>query len=307
MRDVKSLLLLLLSAGLVTTWIYHLYDKTMYSKRRTEVYIKDSIAVADGVRDSLQKIYSYTINNLDSRLDSTLNNADSLKGQLDSKLGEIYKLRNDIGVILKNRNATQSDLSTARSMINELQQKVDDLRNQNVDMEAERKRLSGVLDQLNSDMKGLEQNAKRLSDENRILTEKINIASIFVASEVKLTPVTVKNGKEQETNEAKKTNKFVISFTVQNNISEVTNAEVVIVLLEPDGQVLQNSVWDAGSFETRNEGKKNYSLKFKFEYQKGEPRNLLFSINAENYSSGNYILQIYHNGILIGKAIKSLK
>jgi len=306
MRDIKSVLLVLLSVGLISTWVYHLYDKTIYSNRRTEVYIKDSTAVADAIRDSLQKIYSLTITNLDVRLDSTKTNADSLKGQLDTKLDEIYKLRNDIGSILKNRNATRADLSNAREMIGELQQRVDELKNQNTSMEEEKKRLTDVLDQLNNDMKGLEQNIKRLGDENKTLTEKINVASIFVASEVKLTPVTVKDQREQETNQAKKTTKFVISFNVQNNISESNEAEVVIVITKPDGQVLQNSVWDAGSFETRNEGRKNYTLKMKFDYQKGEPKHLLFSLNADKYEKGNYNLQIYHNGVMIGKTTKTL-
>ncbi|MBK5270736.1 MAG: hypothetical protein JJE22_06960, partial [Bacteroidia bacterium] len=262
---------------------------------------------ADAVRDSLQKIYSNTISEMDNRLDSTRSNADSLKEELDSTLSEIYKLRNDIGGILKNRKSTKADLTLAREKISELQQRVNALRNQNTDMEKEKQRLSTVLDQLSDDMKGLEQNAKRLIDENKLLTEKINLASIFVASEVMLTPVTVKNDRELETSIAKKTSKFVISFTVQNNISENPNAEVVIIVTQPDGSVLQNSVWDAGSFETRNEGRKNYSLKFKFEYQKGEPKDLIFSLNADSYSKGNYMLQIYHNGILIGKAVKYLK
>jgi len=65
MRDIKTLLLALLSTGLVATWVYHLYDKTIYTSQKREVYIKDSIAVAEAVRDSLQKIYSSTKNELD--------------------------------------------------------------------------------------------------------------------------------------------------------------------------------------------------------------------------------------------------
>jgi len=132
MRDVKSLLLLLLSLGLVTTWVYHLYDKTIYSRKQTEGYIKDSIAVEDAVRDSLQKRYSITMNEMDTQLDSTKSNVDSLKGELDTKLIEIYKLRNDIREILKNRKASNADLRIASDKINDLQQKVDDLRNQNI-------------------------------------------------------------------------------------------------------------------------------------------------------------------------------
>jgi hypothetical protein len=111
----------MLSVGLVGTWVYHLYDKTQYSQRRTEIYIKDSMAVAEGIRDSLQKIYTSTINDLDTRLDSTRTTADSIKVQLDVKLGEIYKLKGEIDNILKNRGATKADLQLARQKIAELQ------------------------------------------------------------------------------------------------------------------------------------------------------------------------------------------
>ena len=101
MRDTKSLLLILLSFGLVGTWVYHLYDKTKYSKQRTEIYIKDSIAVAEGIQDSLHKLYSSTITNLDAELDSTKSSAGQLKGGLGNKLSEINRLKAEIAAILK--------------------------------------------------------------------------------------------------------------------------------------------------------------------------------------------------------------
>jgi len=84
-KDTKSFLIGMLSVGLVGTWVYHLYDKTQYSQRRTEVYVKDSTAVAQGVQDSLQKIYSHTINDLDARLDSTKSSAGMLQGEWKNK------------------------------------------------------------------------------------------------------------------------------------------------------------------------------------------------------------------------------
>src|SRR5687767_12453635 len=113
MRDIKSLLLVLLSAGLITTWAYHLYDKTVYSQRRTEVYIKDSVAVAEGIRDSLYKIYSYTINDLDTKLDSTVSTSDSLKSELTLKAEQIRTLQQEINGILGKKGATKEELSIA--------------------------------------------------------------------------------------------------------------------------------------------------------------------------------------------------
>jgi peptidoglycan hydrolase CwlO-like protein len=306
MRDIRSTLLVMLSVGLVGTWVYHLYDKTVYSSQRREVYIKDSAAVSDGVRDSLQKIYSYTISNLDTQLSSTKVNADSLKDQLGFKLQEIYTLKNDITIILKNRNATKADLTIAHEKIQELQNMVEALRNQNTSMEEEKSKLTAVLDQLSSDMEGLHQNMQRLDEENKSLTEKINQASVFIASEIKFMPVTVKNSREEETTLARKANKFVVSFFVQNNIKDYVNTEVYIVVLQPDGSVLKNSVWDFGTFDTRNEGKKPYTLKMHFQYQKAEAKQVLFSLTPDSYENGIYTMQIYHNGVMIGQLTKTL-
>ena len=297
----------MLSVGLVGTWIYHLYDKTQYSQRRTEVYIKDSIAVAQGVQDSLQKIYSQTINSLGTELDSAKNTTGMLKGELGNKLAEINRLRTEIAAILKRNNFKKEDLDLARRKSVELQLLVADLQNRNTTIEEEKQQIAGVLEKVTIQVKGLEANNQQLDQENKVLTEKVNQASTFVASEIKLSPVTVKNEKEQETNSAKKTSKLVVSFALQNTINTDDNAEVYVVVTQPDGQLLSTDAWESSSsIDTRNDGRKRYTRKVKFEYQKGEIKRLIFSLNADEYQKGNYNLQVYHNGYLIGQTSKVL-
>lgn len=308
MKDTKSLLLLLLSTGLVATWVYHLYDKTQYSSKRTEIFIKDSIAVAQGIQDSLQKIYSATITTLDTRLDSTRTTADSLKNQLGSKLNEILVLKNEIDGILKKRGASSADMSLAKEKITELQQKIDELKGQKESMEEEKQHLTDVMSQLSGEIVGLQQTMKKLDDENKNLTEKVNLASIFVASEIKFSPVTVKNDKEQETSVAKKTSKLVVSFAVQNNANDYKNAEVYVTILLPNGKLLKNEdVWEGSSMMSLHNGSKmSFTRKVRFEYIKGEAKRIIFSLDAPEYEKGNYTLQIYHNGYMIGQASKTL-
>jgi len=307
MRDTKSLLLAMLSVGLVGTWTYHLYDKTIYSHRRNEVFVKDSTAVAEAVSDSLHKMYSSAITDLDTKLNDTRTGADSLKNQLSSKVGQINSLKKEISDILTKKGVTKEELAIARGKIAELQQRIDELKSQNNSIEDEKRRLSGLMDNLTGELNGLQQNVKRLDDENKVLTEKVNIASTFIATDLKLLPVTVRNGKEEETPLAKKVSKMVISFTVQNNINDNSNAEVYVVITQPDGQIIKNDVWETGVMDTRSEGRKTYSQKLRFEYIKGESKSILFSINADEYQKGNYNMQVYHNGSLIGKLSKTLK
>ena len=182
MRDSKNLLLLLVSVGLMGTWVYHLYDKSRYSTHLAQVLIKDTMATQEAVKDSLQKLFAEKT----SELDTTKTVTDSLKGRLDSTMSKIFDLRRQISDILKNRNATNTDLKKARELISEYQERIEEMKAQNTDLETERTRLNGVLTQLNDEMKGLQDNVEKITNENKELTETINEASIFIASDMRL-------------------------------------------------------------------------------------------------------------------------
>jgi predicted nuclease with TOPRIM domain len=302
MKDNRSLLLLFLCTALVLTWVYHLYDKSHYSNRTREVYIKDSIAVAEAVSDSLKKIFTKTLDELSIEKLNIDSANTTLKGELDVRISEINTLKSNIGLILKRKNLTQADLSEAREKISNLQDKIESIRNENLSLADERKRLSGILAQLNLEMNSLQQTMQKVNAENTELARKINEASTFVASEIKFSAVNLRlDQKEIDTRQVKKADKFVASFVVQNYIADFQNAEVVIIITGPDGKTLNTEVWDAGSFETKTEGRKNFTRKMKFEYTKGEAKRLLFTIQPDVFQKGAYTFSLYHNGIKIGE------
>ena len=129
--------------------------------------------------------------------------------------------------------------------------------------------------------------------------------SVFQAYDLHLSAVMVIDDKELETFQAMQTDKFVGSVVVKNNNAINNVAEIFIVVLQPDGHVLQKSAWESGTFETLD-GKKIYSCKLRFDYIRGEPKKLLFSLSTDKYMKGNYTMQVYYNGSLIGKMYKTL-
>ncbi|MFZ1262143.1 MAG: hypothetical protein WAT34_01440, partial [Chitinophagaceae bacterium] len=97
------------------------------------------------------------------------------------------------------------------------------------------------------------------------------------------------------------------SFAVQNNINQYENADVYIIVTQPDGRILENNdIWEKSTITTTTGARLSYTRKVRFDYQKGETKRLLFSLNADEYLSGTYTLQIYHNGNLIGQVMKTL-
>lgn len=315
MRDTKtslllvlSLLLLSLSLVLLSIWGYHFYFSRQREKEKKDSLINivsTGNEKTNAIRDSLQKVYATTIIKLDNRIDSTKNTADSVIGNVDDNLAEINKLKEDISVILKKNNSIEG-LGVAREKIDELQQKVEQLRNRNLDVEKENKRLSALLAQLTSDNDAADENNKRSNSVNRMVSEKTILTPAFIAFDLHLTALMMNDDDiEKETSEAEETEKITGSFVMQGKNNQNSSVDVMVVVLQPDGKVLQNSIWDTGTFDTP-EGKKTYSHKMHIDCPKGETKRLLFSLSTDKFERGNYIVQIYYNGSVIGRMIKTL-
>jgi hypothetical protein len=321
MRESKSTLLLLvpvflllLSLGLLFKWGYQLSRNQDAPLKIIETAKQVQDGAAGFLQDSLQKIYAATVVKLDSNLDSALNSTSNLSSNLDIKLSEFNKLKNEITGLLK-YPGNNEDLIMARKKIAELQIRVDMLNRHYKEVEEENKRFNALVTQLTEEIRSSAQNTKPVVTETKPVTEsKVIPAAIptaeknavvnFSVSDIRLSALMIDDEKEIETSTAGLADKLAGSFTVKNN-TNFSNAELAVVVTGPDGQILKNSEWETGTFETR-EGRKIYSFKTRFEYSRGEARKVNFSLNAENLSRGNYIMQVYHNGNLIGRIQKPL-
>jgi regulator of replication initiation timing len=312
MKDTKSLLLLLVSLLLVlvsfvliATWGYSFYSKKGVSKSSAAQIAIDSASIANKVSDSLQKIYSATLQNLGVQLDSTLTNSDSLKNVLDTKLAEFYRLRNEIASILARKDAN-SNYAVARQKIGELQGKLEDLKEKNQTVDNENKKLTSILSEINQKEPAPEKNYRPGSAEKSSNPDQANpVFSAFTASDMRLNAVARTGDGEAETVFAGKAEKLNGAFTVTNFNSQLTNAEMMVVVIKPDGMVLKGSGWESGTFSTPN-GRKVYSYKFNFAYTRGDAKRLAFTLRSGTLTPGNYTMELYHNGLMIGKMLKTL-
>jgi hypothetical protein len=292
--------LLVVSLVLICTWFYFFFrDKDTENSSAAQLSTKDSILRSAQKNDSLQKLYTAGMGRVDTSLEALNQMPDSLKADFDSRLNEFYKLRNEIALLLKNKSA-DGDLELARQKIGLLQQKIDELKNRTSRVEDENKRLNAILQQLTQELKGKEQ--KRLPAESKPVVEKSGVAPVFLITDIKIQAM----GSNGETSQAKETEQISGSINLKNQSAGNSPAEIYVVVIQPDGKVLQGSAWETGSFETR-EGKKIYSSKIVFDYTKGESRKLNFSIRGEEFENGNYQVQVYQNGGIVARASKVLE
>jgi hypothetical protein len=289
-----SLCLLLLAFIILFAWGFMYYrNAAEVVKNQPAIIVKDSSSIAAGIRDSLQKIYASTWQQINQQLDAANNNADSIQGNMDTKYQEFSQIRSEISRIL-NANKTASQMDAARLKLAELQMRLEDWRKKYNDVAAENQRLSALLRQL----------ASTPPTERRPTISNTTIPVIPVSASFANVPAMQVQAWQLKAEEEADRVRLRGSLEVTNN-DNVSSVEMFVVILQPDGKLLKQSGWDSGSFQTR-EGTKIYSCKLRFDCAKGENKSLNFSVPSGNLQKGMYSIQVYHKGVMVARGNKSL-
>ena len=137
------------------------------------------------------------------------------------------------------------------------------------------------------------------------MEETVDVGSTFSASNIAMTPLKQKGDKEKETTTAKRVDKLVISFDVENRITKSGPADMYIIVTAPDGKVVSEAT--GGTFTTREEGDKSFTSKLTVPYEQGKRQNVQLPLTQDKFQVGDYKIQVYHNGFKIGEGVTSLK
>jgi chaperonin cofactor prefoldin len=301
-NNSKNIVIGLLAVALLGSWAYFLMkinksDKEILSKTEEGVHYMSQ-------RDSLESLYKFTLDKYDS---VTISNND-LSGKLTAKQSEISKLKGEISSILRKRNASQAELSKAKSLIDELNSKIQNLEAENARLTGENQTLTTANTQLTTDKQTLETNLATTQEEKKVLENTVDVGSTFSASNIAITPINEKTGgKEKETTSAKKVDKLVVSFNVENRIAKSGPADMYVMVTAPDGKVISSESTGGGTFTTRQEGDKNFTSKVTVNYEQGTRQNVQVAFPQEKFQTGDYKIQVFHNGFQIGEGVRTLK
>jgi peptidoglycan hydrolase CwlO-like protein len=301
-KDLRGLIIGLLAVGLLGTWGYLLWN----NNKQDQIHQTDQqqISKVTDEKSELQRNFDATL----VRLDSISGNNNELQGELSSRNSEIGKLKGEIRTILSKRNATAAELNRAKELINELNVKVGNL-------EEEVARLTQENQQLNTDKVVLTQDKERLTQDLQVtstakqeLEKKVDVASTLNATNIAVTPVNETKGKEKVTSTAKRVDKLVISFDVDNRIAQSGQTDVFVCITAPDGKPVSVEALGSGTFTTREDGDKIYTAKVPVEVEAGKRKPVQFAWRQNSdFQRGNYKIEIYHNGFKIGEGIRQLK
>lgn len=301
-RGNKNLLIGILAAGLLGTWGYLLYDKNksgevmQVAQAQSENYMTQ--------RDSLKLLYD----DAEMRLDSITGANNNLQGDKSTLQKQIDANKAEIKRILNDKNATAADLKRAKSMISDLNSQIASLEAEVSRLTGENQELTANNSQLTTEKQVLEQNLTTSTTEKEALAQTVDVGSTFSAANIQITPVNEKkSGKEKTTSSAKRVDKLVVSFDVENRIAKSGPADMYIMVTAPDGKLITDAALGSATLTTRTDGDKPFTTKIPVEYEQGTRKALQFPLRQTDFQRGDYKIEIYHNGFKIGEGIRTLK
>lgn len=301
--QTKNIIIGVLSAAVLGLGIYTVTD---HNKSGDQIQQQQTqIAKVTDEKSSLQSNFDASL----ARLDSMATENKGLEGKLTASNTEITKMKGEIRSILNKKNATASELSRAKKLIDELNGKI-------TTMEADIARLTQDNQTLTADKVALTADKEKLTADLTTTTSmkdslaaKVEVASTLNASNIQVKPINVKGeGKEKETTTAKRVDKLLISFNVDNRIAPAGTTDVFVTITGPDGQVITSDATGSGTFTTREEGEKKFTTKVPVDVETAKRKYVEFGfVPGTSFQKGNYKVQIYQNGFLIGEGTTELK
>jgi predicted nucleic acid-binding Zn-ribbon protein len=236
------------------------------------------------------------------RLDELTSKNQQMDAEIKDKNGEVEKLKAEIQAILRNKNATESDLAKARKLIASLDDKTKSYQERIAQLETE-----------NTDLNN--KNTVLATERDSTVSQNIalkKVGSVLHASNIRMAPIDLRKGgkKENETTKAKRVDLLRITFDIdENRIAESGNKDIYLRISGPDGTPLSNAAYGSGVTQLTDGSSLNYTLAKQVSLQQGQPVSgvTVDWHQGNDYKKGDYQIEIFNEGYKVGSGKVTLK
>ncbi len=289
-------------AILLVAGIYLFVTKNEVEKQKADTI--NELATVSTDKATVENQYNAAL----ARLDEMKGQSIQMDSLLNDRNAEVEELKRKIKKILDNKNASESELKKANSMIAQLNNKMAEFQNTITALKQENITLTEEKKQLTTAQENLKEEKRKVE---KTLETTIETASILHASDFKMEAINKKKNllgkdKEVETGKAKKADFIKFSFDLdENRVSESGEKVIYICVYKPNGSIAGNN----SKFKLSTGAEKGYTTSKTISYKQGEKVNDIATqwIPSEDFEKGNYKVEVYHMGYNIGSENVTLK
>ncbi|MCD7900028.1 MAG: hypothetical protein LUH22_09175 [Bacteroides sp.] len=257
---------------------------------------RELVQVFEAEKEELESEYTRFATRYDE-LQLNLSN-DSIANLLAQEQVKVQRLLEELRTV-KSTNAAEirrlkNELGTLRKVMVSYIAQIDSL---NQLTEKQQKQIAEVTQKYNVASRQI----SNLSQEKEQLTKRVNLAAQLDATNIWVEP---KNKRNKTAKKVKDVTKFNIGFTIVKNITAQTGERTIYVrITKPDNDVLTKDPSHTFTYENRE---LNYSIKKYIEYN-GEEQPIVVYWQVEEFLyAGDYRVDIFADGTLIGSQKFSL-
>lgn len=248
-------------------------------------------------KEDLENEYTRFVQRYDE-LKITVSN-DSLAQLLEQEQLKTQRLLEELRTV-KSTNALEirrlkKELTSLRKVMMSYLAQIDSLNREN-------QRQKEVIAEVTQKYHKASQQISNLSEEKKNLDKKVTLAAQLDATNIQVEP---RNKRGKVAKKVKDVVKLAISFTIVKNITAENGERTIYIrITKPDNGVLTKSESNTFPYENRTLG---YSIKKYIEYN-GEEQNVNVFWDVEEFLyAGNYRVDIFEGGNLIGSQAFTLK
>jgi regulator of replication initiation timing len=249
--------------------------------------------------------------NTEEDLATTMQKLTDIRKELDLKIVEIEKLGGDVSELEKAKADIETELSRTKrrdkQAISDLKDKVDGFQELLKIKDEEIIKLKEVNKVLLTENTTLKTETNKLSDSltqanisKEVLAGKVAMASQLKVENIKILAINERGREREMPAKSKQIDKIKVSFNLaENNVAPVEGKNIVIRIVDGNGQVIFDVAKGSGTFMYNDKEEfftANQQILFdnskqllSFEYSKGS-----------SYAPGLYLLEVYTEGYKMG-------
>lgn len=285
-RQRKALLIVggILLVGLIGLGIF-----TIIHQRSQ---IQDIQAIAELEKQALQDEYNEVALQYEGFKIEVKN--DSILKQLESEQAKVQRLMEELRTV-KSSNAQRilelkRELETLRKVLRHYVVQIDSLNRANEQLRTENKDLSQQVSIVTSER-------SQLREEKQKLSEQVTLASKLSASGFQVTPL---NARGRETKRIHNMKQLQFVFNIEKNVTAQPGFRDIYMRISTPDDVLLQKPSESGNFSFEG-GSVPYSIKRQIEYG-GESTSVTMYWDIEEYLiEGNYRVELFADGYIIGR------
>jgi hypothetical protein len=247
----------------------------------------------------------------EEELATTMQRLSEIKTELEAKIAEVQKLGGDYADLEKakgeienqlrrNIKATGKEIAALKDRVEGYEQLLKDKDDEIAQLKTVNKELLVENKSLKTQKNVLGDSINRLSQSKEELATKVEIASQLKAENVKIVAVNDRGRERDSPFKNRQVGKLKIVFNIaENNVAPIEGKQVMIRVIDDNNQVLFDVAKGSGTF-IYNGKEEFYTASQEILFDNTKQKLTYLYDKGSDYESGNYTLEIYTDGYLMG-------